>query len=123
MAKKGGTPENLRKITSDEARVIGKKGGIASAQKRREKKERLITMKEAAEMILSLKLEGKEKQKVQNLGVSDDFCTWAVAVVIGLVKKAATGDPGATRLLREILGENVSTNEIKEKIVRIVDDV
>lgn len=38
MAEKGGRPENLRVPTSEEARRIGRKGGIASGKARNEKK-------------------------------------------------------------------------------------
>lgn len=38
MAKKGGNPQNLKSLTTDKAREIGRKGGKASVKARREKK-------------------------------------------------------------------------------------
>ncbi|MCM1237395.1 MAG: hypothetical protein NC489_45600 [Ruminococcus flavefaciens] len=123
MAKKGGNPQNFKPISAEERRKRAVKGGIASAKSRQEKKIRRTTMKEAADLILSLELTGKNKETAKKIGIPDDLCTWAVAVVIGLVKKATTGDPSAIRLLREILGEDLNASDFEKEIVRIIDDL
>lgn len=51
--------DNLRKLTTDEAREIGKKGGVNSGKARREKKE----MREFAKMVLDELVKDKKTGK------------------------------------------------------------
>lgn len=74
--------ENLRVPTSEEARKIGRKGGLASAESRRKRK----TLKEE----LLLMLEDEEIQK---------------SVTVALIKQAQGGNVKAFAMIRDTIDE------------------
>lgn len=124
MAKKGGNPQNLIPVrTEEEARIKGRAGGIASARKRQERK----SWKETAEIVLKLALEdgpidsiaGVESikdAKKKNLTVQDH-------IIIALAGKASKGEVKATELLKEILGEQPAQSSVSplEKLAESID--
>lgn len=80
--------ENLRPIQStNEARELGKKGGIASGQARREK----ATMKKTLEMLLESK---------NNKGI-----TYRELATLGLIQGAVKGNAQNYKVILETLGE------------------
>lgn len=95
--KKGrGNPQNLRTPTSEEARIIGRKGGLASAQSRR-------NIKSIAEAIKAYL--GDLTEIVKEDG-STEMVTNAFAIAIAQVEKAkATGDTTAAVFVRDTSGE------------------
>ncbi len=111
MAKKGGTPENLRTPTTEEARYIGMLGGKKSAEVRRKKKD----LKDAALALLNMtgyKVEGLEEDVDGN-----------TAVLLALMKKALDGNVQAFATLRDTAGqkpvETVNVNDSRPKAVEI----
>ena len=74
--------QNLRKLTSNEAREIGKKGGIASGQKRAERK----TLREELLLLLA---KGDTQEKLS----------------LSIIQKALTGDTKAYEVIRDTIGE------------------
>ena len=67
-----GNIENLRTPTTEEARIIGRKGGIASQKAQREKKEQKKTIACALELILNAKIPDAMAKKMQaQTGVSE----------------------------------------------------
>ncbi len=79
--------ENLRVLTSEEAREIGRKGGIRSGEARREK----ATMKATLEMLLnSTHKSGK---------------TYRELATLGLLQGAMKGNAQNYRTILETLGE------------------
>lgn len=82
--------DNLRTPTTEEARAIGRKGGLASGQKRREKK----TMSSLATMMINAQLSGENKAKIKKqFGIlEDDDITIASAMMAGQIKAAMAGD-------------------------------
>lgn len=102
--------ENLiptNKRSKEEAREIGRKGGIASGRKRRERRR----MREELDMLMSMPLNDTGKPaNIEKLrafeqieGKNIDVQT---AVLVTTVQKyIKTGDPRLLRLILDILGE------------------
>jgi hypothetical protein len=74
--------ENLRVLTSEEAREIGKKGGIASGKARAERK----TLKEELLLLLS---QGNTQEKIS----------------LSLIAQAMEGNTKAFEVIRDTVGE------------------
>ena len=79
--------DNLRVPTSEEAREIGRKGGIASGKARRERK----AFKEA--LLLALETMTEEGKTIQEKGIES------------LMKKYIDGDLQAFTIVRDTVGE------------------
>ena len=93
--------ENLRALSTSEAREIGRKGGIASGAARRERKQ----LKDAAQAILSMPMKKGE------LGAFDCLTearsanvTVADRIILEQVSNALEGDTKAARFLADITG-------------------
>ena len=84
--------ENLRKLSTSEAREIGKKGGIKSGEKRREQKK----FREIFELLLN-------KQSTNDKG---ETATIKEVIAINTVAKAVKGDLKAVNLIKDFLEEN-----------------
>ena len=81
--------DNLRTPTAEEARERGRKGGIASAKARAEKKQ----LKELLELALS--------QPSDIVDGEDNY----TAITAALVQKAIQGDTKAYEVIRDTLGQ------------------
>jgi hypothetical protein len=81
--------ENLKVPTSEQAREYGRKGGKASGEARRRKKE----LKELLEIALS-----------QPCKDNPDIDNWT-AMTLALLKKAKSGDTKAYEVVRDTLGQ------------------
>ena len=92
-----------RNLTTEEAREIGRKGGIASGEARRERRR----MKECAEMILALPVKDKRKlNKLVNRGIAPEDADTITLLVAALIDKACTGDVNAAKEVRSLIGED-----------------
>lgn len=98
--------DNLRPVrTEEEARALGKKGGIASGQARREK----ATMKKTLEMLLN---EKNSKGK-----------TYRELTTLGLIKGAVDGKAENYKTIVQLLGElQEQANEAPSLNINIVDN-
>lgn len=86
--------ENLRVPTSEEAREIGRKGGIASGESRRLKK----TMREVLQAMLEdIPIDEENKDKLNNQQLA----------TLGLLKGARQGNASNYKTILETLGELV----------------
>ena len=81
--------DNLRTPTTEQAREIGRKGGLASAKARAEKKQ----LKELLELALS--------QPSEIVDGEDNY----TAITAALVQKAIQGDTKAYEVIRDTLGQ------------------
>lgn len=81
--------DNLRTPTTEQAREIGRKGGLASAKARAEKKQ----LKELLELALAQPSEIVEGE--------DNY----TAITAALVNKAIQGDTKAYEVIRDTLGQ------------------
>lgn len=97
--------DNLKVPTSEEAREFGRRGGIASAKKRRERK----AMKETLEELLSMPLKkgaSTDISKVRNIAaMKGKNITMQEAIMLSMLQKAAKGDVRAAEFVRDTAGQ------------------
>lgn len=90
------------RLTTEEAREIGRKGGKASVKARREKKK----LRQLVEAFGELPAPEKVRKVLQELGISEnEMRTNDMAIVVGLFQKAIKGDVFAFNAIRDIRGE------------------
>ena len=120
--------ENLKPCrTTEEARERGRKGGINSGKRKKEKRK----LKEIAEMLLDMKapddIIGKFEQLYPDLDAKE--MTNRLAIVQRLILNALAGDNKAFELLRDQIGEKpkeeiINTNQnidiTDEKVINAV---
>lgn len=88
--------------TAEERREIAAAGGRASGEARRRKK----SLREAAELYLSLPVSNKTAwNKLARDGVDPEDVDNQMAIIAGLTIKAVKGDAKAAKLLFDLLGE------------------
>ena len=103
--------------SEEEARELGRKGGIASGAARRRKK----SLKEAADYFLSLPVaDVKQFNKIAKAGVAPEDIDNQMAMIMGLTMAATAGDAKAAKVIVDLLGED-SKNTGGE--VQIIDDL
>ena len=103
--------DNLKTPSSAEARSNGRKGGIASGKKRREKK----AMKDTLADLLSMPLkDGKsaDVETIKNLAaLKGKNITVQEAIMLAQIQKAMKGDTKAAEYIRDTSG-----NKLKEGV-------
>lgn len=93
------------------------RGGTNSAAARRRRK----SMREAAEIYLSLPVSDKKAwNKISAAGIDPADIDNQMAIIVGLAKQAARGDPKAAKVLMEMLGEK-PVEEQREGVTVIID--
>ena len=91
-----------------EARELGRNGGIASGVSRRRKR----SLKEAADLYLSLPVSDRKMwNKISRRGVDPDDIDNQMAMIIGLTMAATAGDAKAAKVIVDLLGEDVHSEE------------
>lgn len=93
--------QNLRVLTSEEAREIGAKGGRASVIARQKKR----TLREIAEAIGKMELKNERLLALMHEAGFQDPITNDDAAQFGLLLRAQKGDPAANKLVAELRGE------------------
>lgn len=89
--------QNLKVPTSEEAREYGRKGGLASGQARRKKKEDIQSAKTIVEALFAKKTKDKKGKKL----------TYKEAMIAKVFEKAIKdGSLTAINMLLSIAGEN-----------------
>lgn len=122
-----GRKENLvttANRSEDEAREMGRKGGIKSGEARRRKK----TMREALEMMLfktELSEQTKQMLKAEGVKDADDF-NHQMVITRSLIAKAESGDVQAYHAICSMIGEKPAEKvEVGGDLfsnIRVVDD-
>ena len=111
--------KNLRTPTTNEAREIGRKGGIASGKARREKK--------TIQKILADLLDGQIKDNPQfaklasKMGVESDKSIKDIFTMVCLLNSVKSGNLGDLERLSKLLGED-KQNENADVMAKL-DDV
>lgn len=101
--------------TQEEARELGRKGGIASGVARRRKR----ALKEAADLYLSLPVSDKRTwYRLARRGIDPEDIDNQMLVIAGLTDAAACGDAKAAAVLFKALGEDVPPGEANEDQLR-----
>ena len=103
--------------SEEEARELGRKGGMASGAARRRKR----SLKEAADIFLSLPVSDKRSwNRIARTGVDPEDIDNQMAMIIGLTMAATAGDAKAAKVIVELLGEDSKDTGGE---VQIVDDL
>lgn len=114
--------ENLRVPTSEEARINGQKGGIASGEARRQKK----SLREKAKLLMSLSIQDqKELLKAQELGLNEedvDIEMMNLIHMLNIIKKENFNSVGAFNSIKDLTDDNVEKNETPHIEINIVDN-
>lgn len=104
--------ENLKVPTTSQARERGKKGGKASARKRKERK----LIKEQMGLLLSLPIESEDtKEILKKAGVPENEMNNQMAMVVSMFQNTLKGNNSAVSAFNSIMGlmgEN-PTNKIE----------
>lgn len=108
--------QNLRPVQSkDEARELGKKGGIASGKARRQRK----TLAQIGDMIGALDIKSEKNRAIlRDAGITDEDMINDVGMMFRLNLKAQQGDPRAIELLSKLRGqfkEQISAEVVEYK--------
>ena len=94
--------KNLRTPSTDEAREIGRKGGIASGKARREKRDRKQRMAE----LLDLTMQGAGVEKIKKFfGIEGELTAYETISLSCLMNAMKKGDANALEKLLKISGE------------------
>ena len=105
--------DNLRVLTTEEAREIGVKGGIRSGEARRRKRD----IRMALEALLEKEYKGKNGETV----------TGAEAIAIKQMEKALKGDTRAFEVVRDSGGqkpvEKVMVAEVTQEVIDEVEQM
>ena len=107
--------QNLKPFTSDQDREKaaenGRKGGKASGEAKRRKKE----MRERLELLLSMPIgngKGAEIEKIKSFGaIKGKNITVEDAILIAITQKAMKGDIPAGTFIRDTVGEKPTENK------------
>lgn len=106
--------ENLipnEKRTPSERRENARKAGIASGKARRRKR----SMKEAADLFLSLPVSDKRKfNKAVRRYVDVEDIDNQMLMIMGLVDAATDGDAGAAKVVIDLLGERTPREDAEQ---------
>jgi general stress protein YciG len=103
--------QNLVPLSTEKAREIGKKGGIASGKAKRQRK----TLAQIGEMIGGLDIKSQKNRAIlREAGIEDEDMINDVGMMFRLNLKAQTGDPKAIELLSKLRGQfkEISQTEI-----------
>lgn len=105
-------PQNLRVPTSEEARRNGRKGGKASAEARRRRKDMRETFRDLLDMPLK---EGDLEEVTALAGANRKNVTVGEAIALIMANKAIKGDVRAAEFVRDTSGQRpASTVQVTE---------
>lgn len=107
-------PTNER--TKEEARELGRQGGIASGKARREKK----ALKETLELLLQQAVKDGNGKAVKN-PITNEPEDYQTRIVTKLVLKAGKGDIDAIRLVQSMKGEEKTNIKLDADVKADVD--
>ena len=102
--------QNLRKLTTRQAREIGKLGGKASAAAKAKKK----TLRELAELIDSMPTKNPKTIAImEKAGFKPEEMTNDMATMLAMQLKSQAGDVSAAKLLAEMRGQYSTRVEVE----------
>ncbi len=109
MNEKNLTPFSERSVS--EAREAGSKGGKASGETRRRKKD----MKQKMKALLELPAAANDREQLEALGISPDDMDNEMVLVMSMFLSAAQGDTKAFDRVIQILGKDTAHEELALK--------
>lgn len=114
--------ENLVPVRSvEEAREKGRKGGLKSAEVRRQKKTMREMARSVMESSVSYQMENV-REALARMGIEESDMTYQAAVVVRLIQKAMVeGDTSAIRVLGELTGDLNRFGFIEEDDLNVIE--
>ena len=109
MNEKNLTPFSERSVS--EAREAGSKGGKASGETRRRKKD----MKQKMKALLELPAAANDREQLEALGIDPDDMDNEMVLVMSMFLSAAQGDTKAFDRVIQILGKDIAHEELALK--------
>lgn len=109
-------PMNQR--TEEEQREIASKGGKASGEARRKKRD----AKSAARLILNLPVQEALEKNLKQMGLDEDDYTNMVAIMARAFTKAMTGDISAMSFLIDMAGSSPRFKMAEEEHKKAMQD-
>ena len=103
--------------SKDEAREMGRQGGVKSGESRRRKK----SMKQAAQLLLSLDANVKGQGFMQAMGIPEEDMNNQMFMLAVAFRQAVNGDVKAMNFIRDAAGVG-ATNELKQKELKLKQD-
>lgn len=92
---------NLKRPSSEEARELGRRGGIASGIARRRRK----ALREALDVYISLPVQDKRSlNRLLRAGVDEDDADTQMLIISSLVQRAIDGNVRAAKLIFDLVG-------------------
>lgn len=92
---------NLKRPSSEEARELGRRGGVASGIARRRRK----ALREALDVYLSLPVQDKRSlNRLLRVGVDEDDADTQMLIISSLVQRAIDGNVRAAKLIFDLVG-------------------
>ena len=113
------------KMTPEQRAEMGRKGGIAAAESKRQKK----AMRETLEMLLTMPIKkGKASdiEQIRNFGdIKGKNINVQEAMLVAMIQRALKGNVSAAEYIRDTVGENPTANvNLSGGVgVTIVDDL
>lgn len=105
-----GNAKNLKVLSHEEARELGRKGGLKSAEVRRQKKN----MAEALSLLLDLEVKDKKiVKKLKSMGIKKEDVNNQMVMLISIFQKAFKGDVRAAEFIRDTSGQNPNKPEME----------
>ncbi len=117
--KKHRSPSNFATMTPEEHKAACSRGGQKSGETRRRKK----TMREAMEVLLSVKVKDPNlKQEMKDYGIKGSDMDNQMALVFKQFIKALGGSTRAAEFFADVLGESSKTKETNALGIEEEDD-
>lgn len=92
---------NLKRPSSDEARELGRRGGVASGIARRRRK----ALREALDVYISMPVQDKRSlNRLLRAGVDEDDADTQMLIISSLVQRAIDGNVRAAKLIFDLVG-------------------
>ena len=102
---------NLKRPSSEEARELGRRGGVASGIARRRRK----ALREALDVYLSLPVQDKRSlNRLLRAGVDEDDADTQMLIVASLVQRAIDGNVRAAKLIFDLMADD-NTHALDER--------
>lgn len=93
---------NLKRPSSDEARELGRRGGVASGIARRRRK----ALREALDVYISLPVQDKRSlNRLLRAGVDEDDADTQMLIISSLVQRAIDGNVRAAKLIFDLVAD------------------
>lgn len=100
----------LNKRPQRERKEIARMGAKASNKVQYNKK----VLRKEANILLSMDVDKETKTGLKKYKITNDNCTYSMAIVVAQLKNALQGDTRVFNAIRDIIGENPRNNEQKE---------